>query len=208
MLDAALDRCSAALMQDGRCLGVRSGGNARAAAAELPVFVQSLLEAHGPGDAVAVTVGPGSFTGLRGALALAHGLAIGAGAPVVGVTVAEAFLADAAPPGRTPWVALDTRRAGRVFFGDGAGMASVTLDTLPPLSGPVLILGNAGEAVASALRAGGADAVAGRAAVDLQAVGRVALRRLAGALPACGTQPLYVALPEARAVPPPRPAPA
>ena len=124
------------------------------------------------------------------------------------VTVAETFLADAAPPGRTPWVALDTRRAGRVFFGNEMGMASVTLDTLPPLSGPMLILGNAGEAVASALRAGGADAVAGRAAVDLPAAGRVALRRLAGALPARAAQPLYVEAPEARVSAPSRPAPA
>ena len=47
-------------------------------------------------DLVAVTVGPGSFTGIRAALALAHGLALAAGVPVIGVTVGEA-LADALP---------------------------------------------------------------------------------------------------------------
>ncbi len=209
VLDAALDRCSAALMQGERCLGMHSAENARAAAAELPAFVQSLLEAHGPSfDAVAVTVGPGSFTGLRGALALAHGLALGADVPVLGVTVAEAFLAACDPAGRTPWVALDTRRMGRVFFGDMAGMASVTLETLPPLSGPMLILGNAGEAVAAALRARGTDAMPGSAMVDAAAAGRVALRRMAGILRPCDAQPLYVEAPEARVQQPLRPSPA
>lgn len=209
MLDAALDHCSAALMDDAACLGLHAAANARAAAAELPVFVQALRAAHGPHfDAVAVTVGPGSFTGLRGALALAHGLALGAGVPTVGVGVAEALLAAADPAGRTPWVALDTRRTGQVYFGDAAAMASLALDALPPLPGPVLILGNAGQAAAAALRARGTDAVAGPAAIDLPAAGRVALRRLAGGLPPCAALPLYVAAPQARVPQPARPAPA
>ena len=47
-------------------------------------------------DLIAVTVGPGSFTGIRAGLALAHGIALAAGVPIVGVTVGEA-LADSLP---------------------------------------------------------------------------------------------------------------
>jgi tRNA threonylcarbamoyladenosine biosynthesis protein TsaB len=67
-------------------------------------------------DLVAVTVGPGSFTGIRAGLALAHGLALAAGVPVIGVTVGEA-LADSLPHlgERRLWVAIDSRRA-RVFL--------------------------------------------------------------------------------------------
>ena len=54
-----------------------------------------MAEAGGGGcDAVAVTVGPGGFTGLRAAIALARGFALGWGVPCLGVTLGEAFAAS------------------------------------------------------------------------------------------------------------------
>ena len=44
-------------------------------------------------DAVAAVVGPGGFTGIRAALALAEGIGLGAGIPVIGVTTGEALAA-------------------------------------------------------------------------------------------------------------------
>ena len=158
----------------------------------------------GPISAVAVTTGPGSFTGLRGALALAHGLALGGGYPVIGVTVAEALRYGGVGEWRGPvWVALDARRPGRVFLDRGERMEALTLDALPFPSEPVLILGDAAEAVAAALRQAGAEAIAGGLqAVSAADAGRVAFRRLAGELPPCDPQPLYVEPPAARPLAP------
>jgi tRNA threonylcarbamoyladenosine biosynthesis protein TsaB len=206
-LDAALGPCSAAVLQDGRCVAVHRNDDPRGAVAALPGMIEALL-ADGGMDAVAVTVGPGSFTGLRAALALAHGVALGAGIPLVGVTAAEA-VAEAVPPppGRTLWVALDTKRS-RVFLDRAGSLTAVSLDSLPQPDGPVLIAGDAAGLVAAALGQAGFDAVASDvrtiAAAD---AGQVALRRLAGDLPPCEPQPVYVEPPEARAAAPLRPAP-
>ena len=205
-LDAALSQCSAALLEDDVCLGRQCGSDSRAAASALAGMVQALFAEHGSHvDAVGVTVGPGSFTGLRAAMAFAHGMAIGAAIPVVGVTVAEALLAAMAGPA---WVALDARRAGRVFLvRDGVALAA-SLDQLPRPCGPVLVIGDAAELVADALCRAGCAAVAGGCrTVDPAMVGRIARQRLAGALPPCEPQPLYVHAPEARAPAPLRPAP-
>ncbi len=196
-LDAAGMVCSTALLEDGLCLGERFGGDSRTATAGLPLMVRDLLSGQAGGfDAVAVTVGPGSFTGLRGALALAHGLAIGAGVPVVGVRVAEALLHDL-PPGPV-WVALDTRRAGRVFLDIGEGMAACALDALPVPAGPIVVVGDAADAVCALVP----GAVSGsRTRVHAASVARVALLRLAGQIGPCEPQPLYVEAPAMRAAP-------
>ena len=119
-LDAALGPCSAALVADGALVAQHVSHDARGASAALPGLVAAVLAGRGF-DAVVVTVGPGSFTGIRAALALGHGLAIGAGVPIFGVTSMAAIEAAWAPvPGAVLWIAIDTRR-GRVFLGRGGG---------------------------------------------------------------------------------------
>jgi tRNA threonylcarbamoyl adenosine modification protein YeaZ len=148
---------------------------------------------------VAVTVGPGSFTGLRAALSLAQGLALAAGIPVVGVSVAEA-LAEAAGSldGRALWVAIDSRR-GRVFLDRDGVLAPYDLAALPEAVGRVAVAGDAAIEVAARLLARGGDVkLTDIRLPDAACVAAVGARRLAGHLPALEPQPLYVDEPEAR----------
>jgi tRNA threonylcarbamoyladenosine biosynthesis protein TsaB len=83
-------------------------------AATLPRLVQRVLEEAGehlaPGDAVAVTIGPGSFTGLRIALSFAKGLAFASDLRIVGVPTLDALALAAPPWAGTLCAALDARK--------------------------------------------------------------------------------------------------
>ena len=144
-------------------------------------------------DAVAVTLGPGSFTGLRAALALAHGLALASGVPLLGVDVGEALAAAVPQPrGRALWVAIDGRR-DRVFLDRGDGFAACALVDLPMPGGPVAVAGDAAAAVAARLAARGWDTRLTDARQPLaRHVAAAALDRLAAGRPARPLLPLYV----------------
>ncbi len=196
-LDAALARASAALVQDGRVLALRMLEGGRGQAAALPRMAEDMLAGVMP-DMVAVTVGPGGFTGLRAALSLAHGIALGASIPLLPVTLAEVFAAGPALPGRTLWTAIDSRR-GRVFLDRGGGFSTVALEALPPAQGPVAVAGDAAVAVAARLAATGQDVLlTDRRMPRAEAIAAAALRRHHGALPPLAAMPLYVDPPEAR----------
>ena len=124
----------------------------RGVLAQLPELANAVLARRVP-DAIAVTTGPGSFTGIRAALALGHGLALAFGCPVRGITVGQA-MQGAAMPGRQLWIATDTRR-GRIYlerFGPDRPGLSVMLDALPALDGPMAVAGDAADAVYAALQ--------------------------------------------------------
>jgi len=205
-LDAALAGCSVGLVSGGRVIAER--GDAQGQAQALPLLARAVLEALPAPSALAVTVGPGSFTGLRASLALAHGIALGRGLPILGVTVGEAIAAGLVPEQKNLWVAVDTRR-GRIFLDRGGAIESFDLAALPLPEGPVAVAGDAADAVAASLRARGADArtLEARAPTPL-GIARAARRRLEQGLPPRPAQPLYIDAPEARPGPRGRPAPA
>ena len=202
-LDSALARCSAGLVADGVLRAGRQQDAGRGQAALLPVMVAAVLDEAGVAatdlDLVAVTVGPGSFTGIRAGLALAHGIALGAGVPIVGVTVGEAF-ADALPHlgARRLWSAIDSRR-GRVFLEQGGSVLAYALDGLPRAAGAVAVAGDAAVAVAARLAARDTDVMLTDARLPTaRHVAMAGARRLAGELPPLPARPLYVDPPEAR----------
>jgi tRNA threonylcarbamoyl adenosine modification protein YeaZ len=202
-LDAALARCSAAVVVDQQPVAVRQQDAARGHAALLPVMADAVLEASGVRaatlDLIAVTVGPGSFTGIRAGLALAHGIGSATGIPVVGVSVGEA-LSDSLPllGARTLWSVIDSRR-GRVFIECGDEVIAASLDDLPFPSGRIAIAGDAAPAVAAALAARDADVMLTDARFPMgRHIAVVGQQRFAGQRPPRPALPLYVDPPEAR----------
>src|SRR5215469_8589586 len=160
-LDAALARCSAAVVVDHVVTMAHQTDAARGHAGILPVMVRDILVDAGIAatmlDLVAVTVGPGGFTGIRAGLALAHGIGLAAGVPVIGVRVGEALAGSLPHLGeRRLWVAIDSRR-GRVFLERDGVVAAVALDLLPESTGKVAVAGDAAPVVAARLAARDVD---------------------------------------------------
>ncbi|NKE16869.1 tRNA (adenosine(37)-N6)-threonylcarbamoyltransferase complex dimerization subunit type 1 TsaB [Neoroseomonas oryzicola] len=208
-IEGALARCSAAVLADGEIVASAMEDAARGHPSLLPSMAQAVLARAGLRatalDAVAVGVGPGGFTGLRAAIALAEGIARGAGIPLVGVTTGEALAAALPGDGRVVWAAVDNRRGRVVLECFAAGTAVpraplvAPLDDLPRVDGPVLVLGDAAVAVAEILAARGATVEARPGLPEAAAVARVAARRLAGALPPRDGTPIYAEPPAVRA---------
>ena len=150
-------------------------------------------------DLVAVTVGPGSFTGIRGGIALGQGIAFAADRPLVGVTVGEA-LAQSLPQlgGRKLWCAIGSRR-GRIFLERDGDILSLAVSELPEPDAPVAVAGNAAADVASRLAARGFNVMLTDARMPAgRSVAQVAERRWHGLVRPLSAQPLYVDPPEAK----------
>jgi tRNA threonylcarbamoyladenosine biosynthesis protein TsaB len=207
-LDGSLARASAALWADGAVAARRAVPGDRVQPTILPVMADALLtEAGRRLDAVAVVIGPGSFTGLRTAIALAEGIALGLGVPVVGVTTGEALAAALPDPLRAErevWAAVDTKRGRvaleRIVGGIAAAPPVVFAEAdLPRPDGPVTVAGDAAPVVAARLLARGFDAVLSDSRLpDAAAAAAVAALRLEGRIPMRGAAPLYAEPPAVR----------
>lgn len=177
----------------------------RGGAERLAGTVQGMLR-HAGWDAgslgliVAVT-GPGSFTGLRATLALAQGVALGAGVRLHGVSVSEALRRSVRESFSMPVWWVGAARRDRVFLDrdDGNGPQAFMLDALPLPSHPVLLAGDAAAVVAQAIeQAGGTAQLSAVERPDSCAIAACGLDQLEGRLPSQPALPLYVDPPEAK----------
>ena len=116
VIDTALGLCTVAAFEDDRLLAVRSESMMRGHQERLGGFLREVADKAGGFaslDRIGVTVGPGSFTGLRVGLAFAQGLGAALDRPVVGISALDALRASA-PDAATVAALIDARR-GQVY---------------------------------------------------------------------------------------------
>ena len=204
-LDSAVGRCSVTLVSETGVVAEHLD-TPRGQAGVLAAMVQRVLGQTDVRpvdlDLIAVTVGPGSFTGIRSGIALARGLALAAGVAVVGVTIGEALTESLPFLGhRTLWTALPSR-PGRVFIETAGSVLSVAVTDLPTPEGPVAVAGTAALDICSRLAARGANVMLTDARLPGgPQIAEAGAKRLRGELPPRAAVPLYVDAPEAKPSP-------
>jgi tRNA threonylcarbamoyladenosine biosynthesis protein TsaB len=132
-IDTALDACAACVLDTGtsKVIAMESQAMKRGhAEALMPLLARVMKETGIPFaalDRIAVTSGPGSFTGLRVGLSAARGIALAAGKPVVGLTTLSAYAAPIVSEGAEQPVisAIDARHDHvylQVVSGNGSSL--------------------------------------------------------------------------------------
>lgn len=95
LLETSTALCSVALSEDGKVVASREDATRQHASLTAP-FVKEVLDSQGLSvrdcDAVCVSMGPGSYTGLRVGVSTAKGLCFGAGIPLIAVTSLETLV--------------------------------------------------------------------------------------------------------------------
>ncbi len=160
-LDTSTAACTAALLErDGTIIASRDEVIGRGHAERLVPMIEEMLDGHVPAR-ILVGVGPGSFTGLRVAIAAAHGMAIGWSVPLTGMN-SLALLAASAPPGEGKVAAAMAGGHGELFvqtFDRKKLTATGPLLNLTPQAAALkvdapLVVGSGAEALVEARRSG------------------------------------------------------
>ena len=106
LIETSTALCSVALAEDGRVTAFRESAEPRAHAAMTAPYVQEVLQERGLRaadlDAVCVSAGPGSYTGLRVGVSTAKGICFAAGVPLLSVGTLELLVHQARAEGQLP----------------------------------------------------------------------------------------------------------
>jgi len=211
-IDTALEACSVALLDTDRS-GVRLNESVPMqrghAEALMPLVARVLDRAQldfAALDRIAVTTGPGSFTGLRVGIAAARGIALAAGKPAVGLSTLAAFAAPfiAADDTLPVVVAIDARHDHVYLQVFGPGGRTVVAPRVTPLrealrvatTGAPRITGTAANKLAALWPAGerAPTAVEQRSAPNIDWVARLGAAATDTTTP---PKPFYLRAPDA-----------
>lgn len=212
-IDTALDACAAGVLDthSGQLIAHESlpmkRGHAEALMPLIARVIESADVAFAALDRIAVTTGPGSFTGLRVGLSAARGIALAANKPAVGVTTLMAYAAPIVGENReSPVVSVIDARHDHVYFqvvsSDGSELiqpqvASVEEALAASRFGAPHLVGNAAKLLADRWPANAPPPVA----VDSQAAPDIAwVAWLAAAVSpeTAPPRPYYLRAPDAR----------
>lgn len=164
LIETSTSLCSTALAEDGRIVCSRRSTEPRAHASLTAVFVKEMLEESGwtvrELDAVAVSAGPGSYTGLRVGSSTAKGLCFGGQVPLIAVSTLDILARQAIEAGlpegcKAILPMVDARRMEvytAVYSPEGARLTDISPVILDEnsfadlfASGPVTVIGDAAE---------------------------------------------------------------
>ena len=211
-IDTALEVCAAGVLDttSGEMLAAESLPMARGHAEALMPMIARVMDAaqceFAELDRIAVTVGPGSFTGLRVGISAARGIALAAGKPAIGLSTLSALAAPqvAARAQEAIITAIDARNDNvyfQIFAPTGVTIVPPRLDLASnavraAVVEPTVITGSGAMLVAARWPSGAAmPRVDERAAPDIGWVARLgAAARDEGSPP----KPLYLRRPDAR----------
>jgi tRNA threonylcarbamoyladenosine biosynthesis protein TsaB len=214
-VDTALGALSAALVVDGAALAHDWREMARGHAEALAPMVEAVMRqgetAFASLDRLAVTTGPGTFTGQRVGLAFMRALALASKKPLIGVTTLDAMAQDALTrdAGAAWAVAASDAKRGEVYLGARNRGGSIVAPMLVPLEETatriaalasdqgrtVLLAGTATALLMPLLLAQGLQPIdSGVRQPDARAVARLAINAALGPTPS----PLYLRAPDAK----------
>ena len=164
LIETSTSLCSTALSEDEKIICSRRSSEPRAHASLTAQFIKEMLESSGWSvndlDAVAVSAGPGSYTGLRVGVSTAKGLCFGGALPLISVSTLDILARQAIEAGlpegcKAILPMVDARRMEvytAVYSPDGARLTDISPVVLDENSfadlfaeGPVAVIGDAAD---------------------------------------------------------------
>lgn len=176
LIETASAVCSVAVAEDGRCIALRETGANGVATGQtehsrvIAPYIKELIDQCGAVDAVAVSAGPGSYTGLRIGLATAKGLCFAAGIPLILIDslvgLVEAARAQLSDGGHTLRPMIDARRMEiytAIYSANGERLSEISpvvvdAQTFAPTECKQYIFGSGAAKCLPVMREAGVDA--------------------------------------------------